>query len=221
VHARAAARGGAALELTFVVGPAENQIDVAPASAWLGRIADRAQKSKFIMDCIDCHAVPAPEVRHYAGAIADVHATDAALARSQSWGMIVKYMNYLSSWEFSRGRRDDGEQIDADAVYSVENGQDVVALMTDVFDDRLDSISGYDWGAPRGALVLRQRSDRELLRAAPRDGRDGHGSRRPRGPGHLQVVRHHALHGPGRALVPAGRARQRPAIRQGIRLEQA
>ena len=147
-HVKSQDGGGDALDLTFVVGPAANQIDVAPASAWLARITDRARQSKFIMDCIDCHQVPAPEVRHYAGSIADLHATDPALARSQSWGMIVKYMNYLSTWEFSRGRRDGDEQIDADAVYSVENGQDVVALMTDVFDDRLDSISGYDWGAP-------------------------------------------------------------------------
>jgi streptogramin lyase len=136
------------VDLTFVVGTVDNQVAVAPASAWLGRITDRAQKSKFIMDCIDCHQVPASEVRNYAGAIADLHATDPALARSQSWSTIVKYMSYLSSWEFSRARREAEEQIDADAVYSVDNGADVAVLLTDVFDDRLDSISGYAWGAP-------------------------------------------------------------------------
>jgi streptogramin lyase len=136
------------LELTFVVGNADNQAAVAPASAWLGRISDRAQQSKFIMDCIDCHQVPASEVRNFAGAIADIHATDPAAARSASWTAIVKYMNYLSSWEFSRGRREADERIDADAVYSVDNGEDVAALLTDIFDDRLDSISGYSWGAP-------------------------------------------------------------------------
>jgi streptogramin lyase len=135
-------------DLTFVVGHADNQVSVAPASAWLDRIGDRARKSKFIMDCIDCHQVPASEVRNYAGAIADVHATDPALARSQSWGTIVKYMNYLSAWEFSRGRREADEQIDADAVYAVDNGDEVAALLSEVFDDRLDSISGYQWGAP-------------------------------------------------------------------------
>src|SRR5690606_25072185 len=128
---------------TFVVRRVENQVSVAPASAWLARITDRAEQSKFIMDCIDCHQVPASEVRDFAGAIADLHAPDPAAARLQSWNYIVKYMNYLSSWEFSRGRREADEKIDADAVYSVDNGEDVAALLTEVFDDRLDSISGY------------------------------------------------------------------------------
>jgi streptogramin lyase len=137
-----------ALHLTFVVAHVENQAAVAPASAWLARITDREQQSKFIMDCIDCHQVPASEVRNYAAAIADLDAADPALARSQSWNHIVKYMNYLSSWEFSRGRRDADEKIDADAVYSVDNGEEVAALLAEVFDDRLDSISGYSWRAP-------------------------------------------------------------------------
>jgi virginiamycin B lyase len=147
-HFAPQSRGTEALELTFVLGVADNQAAVAPASAWLGRIKDRAQQSKFIMDCIDCHQVPASEVRNFAGAIADVHATNPAEARSQSWSYIVKYMNYLSSWEFSRGRRESDERVDADAVYSVDNGEDVAALLTEIFDDRLDSISGYGWGAP-------------------------------------------------------------------------
>ncbi len=136
------------LDVTLVVRSVENQVAVAPASAWLGRMPDRKVKSKFIMDCIDCHQVPASEVRNYAGAIADLHADDPELARSQSWNAIVKYMNYLSTWEFSRGRRGEGEQVDADAVYSVDNGAEVAALLTEVFDDRLDDIKGYDWGAP-------------------------------------------------------------------------
>ena len=138
-----------ALQVTFVVGTVENQVAVAPASAWLGRITDRAQQSKLIVDCIVCHQVPDPEVRAYAGLIDDLHAPDPVLARSQSWSAMVKYMNYLSSWEFSRGERDEEERIDANAVYSVDNGADVAALLTEIFDDRLDRISGYEWGAPQ------------------------------------------------------------------------
>lgn len=136
------------LGLNIVLGNVDNQVAVAPASAWLARISDRGQQSKFIMDCIDCHQVPASEVRNFAGLISDVHAADPIAARSQSWNYIVKYMNYLSSWEFSRGSRDESEQLDADAVYSVGNGEEVAALLTEVFDDRLDSISGFGWGAP-------------------------------------------------------------------------
>jgi len=140
--------GTEALHVTMILAVTGNQVGVAPASAWLGRITDRAQKSKFVMDCIDCHQVPASEQRAYAGAISDLHAADPAAARSESWKAIVKYMNYLSAWEFSRGRRGKDEKVDADAVYSVDNGDDVARLMTRVFDDRLDQISGYAWGAP-------------------------------------------------------------------------
>jgi streptogramin lyase/cytochrome c551/c552 len=136
------------LHVTLLVARTPNQIDVAPASAWLNRITDRAQKSRFVMDCIDCHQVPSSEVRHYAASIVDAHPVDPALARSESWKSIVKYMNYLTAWEFSRGRRSDGEKVNTDTVYGVDNGDEVASLLTRVFDDRLDSISGYQWGAP-------------------------------------------------------------------------
>jgi streptogramin lyase len=137
-----------AAKATFVVQAVTNQVDVAPASAWLQRIADPAEKADFIMNCIDCHQVPAPEVRSYAASIADLHAGDPAEARRQSWDAIVKYMNFLSAWEFSRGQRREGAELDANAVYAVENEGAVVELLTRIFDDRLDHIEGYDWGAP-------------------------------------------------------------------------
>src|SRR5690606_36081158 len=58
------------------------------------------------------------------------------------------YMNYLSSWEFSRGRRDPDERLDPDAVYSVDNGAETALTLAEIFDGRLDRSSGYSWGAP-------------------------------------------------------------------------
>jgi streptogramin lyase len=142
------ASGAGALEFTLLVAREDNQAHTAPASAWLNRIADRAEKSAFVMDCIDCHQVPASEQRAYAAAIIDQHAADPDLARSESWKNMVKYMNYLSNWEFSRGRRSSDQKLDAEAVYSVENGDAVVKTLTRHFTDRLDRISGYQWGAP-------------------------------------------------------------------------
>src|SRR5690606_28481598 len=84
----------------------------------------------------------------FAGAVADLGAPDPQNARLESWRYIVKYMNYWSAWEFSRGRRGEDEKVDTEAVYSVDNGEQVAALLAEIFDDRLDSISGYDWGAP-------------------------------------------------------------------------
>ncbi|MGA0805158.1 MAG: carboxypeptidase-like regulatory domain-containing protein [Pseudohongiellaceae bacterium] len=120
---------GTAATVNFVVQPEANQVDVAPASAWLGRITDPAEKAEFIMNCIDCHQVPASEVRNYAASIADLHAPDPHAARQQSWNAIVKYMNFLSAWEFSRGRREEGAELNTDAVYAVENESVVVDLL--------------------------------------------------------------------------------------------
>ncbi len=142
-----AAPNADALDLTFVMQGTGNQASVAPASAWLGaRITDRLQQSKFVMDCIDCHQVPGPEVRNYAASIADLHASDPAAARQESWNSLVKYMNYLSAWEFSRGRRGVGEELDA--VYAVGNAGDIVPMIANAFTDRLDHIEGFAWGAP-------------------------------------------------------------------------
>ena len=139
-------RGSASI--TFIIKPVVNQVDTAPASAWLASIGDRKEQSAFIMNCIDCHQVPASEVRDYARLIDDLHAPNPEAARQQSWDSIVKYMNFLSAWEFSRGGRPAEAEIDANAVYSVDNGDAVVNLLTDIFDDRMDFIEGYDWGAP-------------------------------------------------------------------------
>ncbi len=135
-------------QLTFVMKSVTNQVDVAPASAWLGRIEDRQEKADFVMNCIDCHQVPASEVRQFARSIDDLHAADPTLARRQSWDSIVKYMNFLSAWEFSRGGRPDGVEIDTEAVYSVENPDEVIDVLTEYFNDRMDHIAGYEWGAP-------------------------------------------------------------------------
>ncbi|MCC6202476.1 MAG: hypothetical protein IT494_05680 [Gammaproteobacteria bacterium] len=136
-------------QVTLLMDRVVNQAAVAPASAWLRqRIPERQQQSQFVMDCIDCHQVPAPEVRDYAAAIADMHAPDPAVARTQSWQMIVQYMNRLSAWEFSRGSRKADTPPQPDAVYSVNNEDAVAARLADRFGDRLEAIEGYAWGAP-------------------------------------------------------------------------
>jgi len=92
--------------------------------------------------------VPASEQRAYAAAILDQHPGDARIAQTESWRAIAKYMNYLSSWEFSRGARESHEKLDAEAVYAVDDSESVVRSMTTWLADRLDTMSGYQWGAP-------------------------------------------------------------------------
>jgi hypothetical protein len=88
-------------EIVVVMRRRTDQADVAPASAWLAGI-DREDKALLIRDCIGCHQVPSAEVRAYAELIASIPAQEPSAARLQSWHSIVRYMNYISGWEFGR-----------------------------------------------------------------------------------------------------------------------
>jgi virginiamycin B lyase len=135
-----------ALELTVLVKATANQIQSVPASAWLGRVPNHDANASFIMDCVGCHQVPGAYFRLYTGAIADVPGQDRTDISRQSFSALVKYMNFLSAEEFTRGPNP--PPIDAHNVYSVGNGESVVQYLTERFPARMDHIAGYSWGAP-------------------------------------------------------------------------
>ena len=141
-----AERANESLDVTIVMRRSANQAAVAPASAWLKGISDRAEKAKFVNNCVGCHQVPSPAVRNYAGLIADVDSADPATVRKQSWLSIVHYMNYLSRWEF--GRANPAGPPDAERAYAVGPGEEVAAIMAEHFRGRMDGLTGYDYGAP-------------------------------------------------------------------------
>ncbi len=136
------------VELVITMQDSTNQAEQAPASAWLQRIKNPADKADFVMNCIDCHQVPSLEVRNFAAMIDSQETPDKNASRKKSWDAIVKYMNYLSAWEFSRGARKEYEKIDTDAVYSVQNSAEVIKVLTSTFNDDLQNLSGYSYGAP-------------------------------------------------------------------------
>ena len=136
---------GDAADLRIILRADANQAGVAPASAWLAH-ADANDKTQLVMTCVGCHQMPAPEVRAYAKMIHDVPTADAADARLQSWHAIVKYMNYISAWEFGRGGG--GGPPDADRVYSGGDAAPTAALLARAFNSPLQAIEGYQYGAP-------------------------------------------------------------------------
>jgi len=132
-------------EIIVVMRRRNNQADVAPASAWLAGI-DREDKALFIRDCVGCHQVPSTEVRTYAGLIASVPTGEPSEARLQSWHSIVQYMNYISSWEF--GRANPSGPPDPENAYSVGSGEAIASIMAEHFVGAMDSLDGYEHGAP-------------------------------------------------------------------------
>lgn len=137
---------GDGIFVTLVAAATGNVADAAPASAWLARMADRAEKSAFVLNCVGCHQVPSAEVRDYAGLIAEAGGTDRPEVRRQSWLSVAHYMNYLSGWEF--GRANPGGPPPAAHAYTVGPGEAVAATMAAHFTDALATLPGYDYGAP-------------------------------------------------------------------------
>jgi streptogramin lyase/cytochrome c551/c552 len=122
-----------------------NQTASAPASAWLRSAESHDANSSFILDCVGCHQVPAVQARRYANAIAEIPGGDRPAQAKLGWEAMVKYMNFISAQEFSRGS---GHSPDAVNVYSVGNGPAVTDFLARRFPGRMDRVSGYDWGAP-------------------------------------------------------------------------
>jgi virginiamycin B lyase len=146
LESRTRATDGDALQLTVVLRATANQIQSAPASAWLGRVANHDANASFIMDCVGCHQVPGAYFRNYASSIADVPGDNRKEISRQGFEALVKYMNFISAQEFSRGPNP--PPLDAHNVYSVGNGEAVVNFLVERFPARMEQISGYRWGAP-------------------------------------------------------------------------
>ena len=146
VGAHAGSAGDDARDVTVVLRAARNHAAVAPASAWLAGIEDRAEKAKLIRNCSDCHQAPSPAVRAYARQIAAVITGSPEDVRRQSWLSIARYMNYLSGWEF--GRANPAGPPPPDRAYGVGAGEDVAGIMARHFVGPMNELIAYDWGAP-------------------------------------------------------------------------
>ena len=143
------------VNVSLIMRRTPNQASVAPASAWLSRITDRTEKAGFVRNCVGCHQVPSAEVRDYAAQIAAVEGSSRTAVRKQSWLAIVRYMNYVSSWEFGRAAGPPA----AEHAYYVGPGEDVAGTMAEHFTDAMDRLSGYQYGAPlivTGETVIRE-----------------------------------------------------------------
>lgn len=139
---------GDQVDATIVMRKTSNQAAAAPASAWLQGISDRDEKARFVLNCVGCHQVPAPEVRAYAAQIAAVDVADPAAVSEQSWLAIVHYMNYLSNWEFGRASRAGAPPENAQHAYAIGPGEAVAKTMARHFIGSMDELSGYGYGAP-------------------------------------------------------------------------
>jgi streptogramin lyase/cytochrome c551/c552 len=150
------------LQMIVLARPTTSQVNSAPPSAWLGAVGNHESNSSFILDCIGCHQVPAPQFRDYANAMADVPGEARADITHRGWTAIVNYMNFVSAEEFGRGP--EAVPPDAKNVYSVGNGPRVIDYLTANFPGRMNALSGYKWGAPLATTARTVITEYELPR---------------------------------------------------------
>ena len=132
-------------DLTVVLQHAANQIDVAPASAWLASIEDLEEKSLFVQQCVNCHQFPSGEVRDYANAIHDLHG-DSEAARTQSWESSVKHMSFLFVQKFAKDKPH--IKLDVEQAYSFMRNVWMGEKISNRYPGRMDYIDGYEFGSP-------------------------------------------------------------------------
>jgi streptogramin lyase len=134
------------LDITLIMRLDANEAGVAPASAWLRSIADPRDRTEVVQRCVNCHQMPAPEVRAFAELIHNVPNADPAAARGESWHAIAKYMNYLSAEEFGRGA--DIPVPVANGVYSAGDSEGAGKLLARTMTMPMQSVEGYQYNAP-------------------------------------------------------------------------
>ena len=143
----AARATGDALDVTVVMQASADQADVAPSSAWLADV-DGDDRAELIQVCVTCHQIPAPEMRAYATAIAEVEGADPALVRERSWAMVVQHMSYLSLEMFGAGNPDAALTPGEDFSYGVADEDGALRILTEHFTGAMDAMEGYAYGAP-------------------------------------------------------------------------
>lgn len=136
-------RGG---ERTIVMRRTGNHAAVAPASAWLEPLPE-ATRTSLVLGCVNCHQIPAPEVRDYARAIEAVDAPDPRQARRQSWAAIARYMNLMWVEEFARGA-EEAPAVDTQHAYSVGDVDGVAETLARHFAGPMQELPEFDYGAP-------------------------------------------------------------------------
>jgi cytochrome c len=141
-----AEHGVAGWTLTLLAKPTLDMVASAPPSAWLARTGDHEANSTFVLDCIGCHQVPAPQFRQYVDAMTNIPGADRKDIAHRGWTAMVQYMNYVSAEEFGRGP--EVAPPDAVNVYSVGDGERVINYLTQHFAAPMRELTGYEWGAP-------------------------------------------------------------------------
>ena len=129
----------------LVLAPAVNVADVAPASGWLNSIP-QADKSKFVLNCVNCHQVPSGEVRNFASLIEKQATPDKKAAREQSWHAVADYMNRLWAYEVLRG--DPSIDHELSGAYFIADVPGISKLMSEHFAGPMQQLDSYEYGAP-------------------------------------------------------------------------
>ncbi len=130
-----------------------DQSSTAPASAWLKEIANTQVKGKLLVECVNCHQFPTPEVRNFMHSLNSSNGAESKEFRKQGWHAIIDSMNTIYAYALARGMRGNeaGGTVTAPTGTEFFNRQDVdeiIELLTTQPSRHFDEIEDYEYGAP-------------------------------------------------------------------------
>ncbi len=137
-----------AVDATIIMEKQANQASTVPASAWLHTIEESDERAQLLINCVNCHQFPSPEVRAYARAIDDVAIGAPQAVKEQSWAAIAKYMRLLQVDNRKIGSEIYKHPENVNRIYTTGQSSVNTKLLTKHMKGRYDVMKGYQYGAP-------------------------------------------------------------------------
>jgi len=141
------------IELTVVMQHQANQALAAPASAWLKDVPNTDAKGKLLVDCVNCHQFPSPEVHNFIHSLNSIGGAESEQIRKQAWHEKIDHMSAIFADALARGRagNESAETVTAPASQEFFNHQDadeIIELLITQLSGGSEVLEGYEYGAP-------------------------------------------------------------------------
>lgn len=145
------AAAGAVPPVTLVVQRTTDMAAQAPASAWLAGMPDNLAKAKLMVDCVNCHQFPTPEVRTFIDSLKGFSGAESAAQRRQAWLAKFDAMSAIFAEALAPGRPAEAANAPPpgrDAFFYHEDVEDIVELLSEHESAGIQAPQNYGHGAP-------------------------------------------------------------------------
>lgn len=146
------------IELTIVMRHESDQALTAPASAWLDAMPNNDAKARLLVECVNCHQFPTPEVRTFIDSLATTGGAASDVIQRQAWHAKIDQMSAIFAEALARGMPENPQDIPPAApadmgFFHPQDVADIVALLSRDPAGGTKAPQGYGYGAPLAVTV--------------------------------------------------------------------